>query len=398
MHRKAEENYNGSKISVSDISTISSNNSQRYSDNPLGTNDFGQFDIIDDLDYDDVDDGLIVDQELLHQYREAIIRQLYEGEKKFLETLEFILNTYLYPLRKNTKTSTFNFLGMKKAPCTEKEMIWLFSNIEALYKVHIENMDTLEERLSIWGPTQIISDIIQTRLAQTRKAYINYFDQYGTMITTFERLSRYQPFKKFIETVESNSKGVNLLMLLKSPVDCVERYVVQLTKLADSTSTMHPDYIGLMQCKQRVQVLDVEFKAPVNDALNVDKVYQIHLKMTGQPFGVKAERRIILQDNFTRPNRLSGEETCYFLFSDMLVFARQKSNTLQYKGHILLQKSKVRPNVNDFSVEIICPFQGVDSLNTTFMGSPTTHVIRTLNKIDQTKWITCLEAVITKLQ
>lgn len=59
MHKKAEEHFNGSKLSVSDISTISSNNSQRYSDNPLGTNDFGQFDIIDDLDYDDVDDGLI---------------------------------------------------------------------------------------------------------------------------------------------------------------------------------------------------------------------------------------------------------------------------------------------------------------------------------------------------
>lgn len=59
MHKKAEENFNGSKISVSDISTISSNNSQRYSDNPLATNDFGQFDIIDDLDYDDVDDGLM---------------------------------------------------------------------------------------------------------------------------------------------------------------------------------------------------------------------------------------------------------------------------------------------------------------------------------------------------
>lgn len=119
--------------------------------------------------------------------------------------------------------------------------------------------------------------------------------------------------------------------------------------------------------------------------------------MTGQPFGVKAERRLILQDNFTRANRLSGEETCYFLYSDMLVYARQKSNSLHYKGHFLLEKSKVKPNPNDFSIEIICPFQGVDSLNTTFMSSPTTHVIRTQNEIDQTKWVASLETVITKL-
>lgn len=120
--------------------------------------------------------------------------------------------------------------------------------------------------------------------------------------------------------------------------------------------------------------------------------------MTGQPFGVKAERRLYLQDNFTRSNRLNSEETCYFLFSDVLVFARQKSNSLQYKGHLFLQKSKVKPNLNDFSIEIISPFQGIDTLNTTYMGSPTTHVIRTLNKIDQTKWTACLETVITKLQ
>lgn len=46
---------------MSDPSIVSSgsSNSQRYSDSPLGASDIGQFDIIDDLDYDDVDDGLI---------------------------------------------------------------------------------------------------------------------------------------------------------------------------------------------------------------------------------------------------------------------------------------------------------------------------------------------------
>lgn len=60
MHNKIEETYT-SKFSMSDPSIVSSgsSNSQRYSDNPLGASDIGQFDIIDDLDYDDVDDGLI---------------------------------------------------------------------------------------------------------------------------------------------------------------------------------------------------------------------------------------------------------------------------------------------------------------------------------------------------
>lgn len=52
-----------SSVDVGSISVISSSNSQRYSDlatnDPLANNDIGQFDIIDDLDYDDIDDGLI---------------------------------------------------------------------------------------------------------------------------------------------------------------------------------------------------------------------------------------------------------------------------------------------------------------------------------------------------
>jgi hypothetical protein len=132
----------------------------------------------------------------------------------------------------------------------------------------------------------------------------------------------------------------------------------------------------------------------------VDIVYQIQIAMIGQPFSVKAERRLYLQNKFSQVKRLNGEDRCYFLFSDILVFAKQKQqNALQYKNHIALDRSKVRalPNDEEWSIEITSPFQGVDSLNTTFMGSPTTHIIRTASKEDQMKWTNCLETVIAKL-
>ncbi|KAG1490553.1 hypothetical protein G6F52_013595 [Rhizopus delemar] len=81
------------------------------------------------------------------------------------------------------------------------------------------------------------------------------------MTSTFERLGRYQPFKKFSESAEKNlEKGTTLLDLLRAPVTCIVRYTKLLTALADSTATMHPDYTGLMQCKQRVQSLLEEFR------------------------------------------------------------------------------------------------------------------------------------------
>lgn len=82
----------------------------------------------------------------MYQYRQAIINQVYEGEKQYLETLSTIIDTYLTPLRKSLKTTSFNFLGIKKAPCTEKEIGWLFNNVEDIYKLHLGNLSMFSER------------------------------------------------------------------------------------------------------------------------------------------------------------------------------------------------------------------------------------------------------------
>ncbi|GAN02098.1 hypothetical protein MAM1_0016c01538 [Mucor ambiguus] len=385
-------------------STTNSSISVDPSTTPMNPSDFDQFDIIDSLDFDDVDDTLL-DQEITHQQRESIIQELLNTEKQYLETLNIVVDSYILPLRKNSSKNSFNFLGMKKLPCTEREMRWLFGNFEEIKAVHADILSSLQERLSIWGPTQIISDVIQTWFPKVQQQYHIYFDNYDVLVTTYERLTRYQPFKKFTETVDKNAnlKGTTLLSFLQAPVSCISRYHKLVSMLADNTSSMHPDYVGLMQCKNRIQQVAEEFKIKFDDARNVDRVYDILTAMTGQPFSVKAERRLHLQNNFTRATRMSGEDLSYFLFSDMVVYAKQKQSTLQYKGRIVLNRAKVRalsPEEsieNGWSIEITSPFQGVDSLNTTFVGSPTAEVIHTNNKQDQMKWVSCLEAIVTQL-
>ncbi|KAI7905093.1 Dbl homology domain-containing protein [Cokeromyces recurvatus] len=398
-----------SACNMSDPSILSSisSSSLRYSDMTscsslsveptLSQKDIDQFDIIDSLDYDDIDDN-IIDQEIMHQQREALIRKLYDTEKNYLQILDLVLNSFIMPLRKNINKSSLSFLGLRKPPCTEREINWLFSNFEDLHKVHFDNLTSLDDRLSIWGPTQIISDVIQTWFTSLQQQYHIYFDHYDILITTYERLSRYQPFKKFIETIMKNDtlKGTTLLSLLQSPVSCIQRYQDILTTLADNTSQMHPDYIGLMQCKARIQNIAAEFKFKIEDCKNVDQVYNILRVMIGHPFSVKAERRLLyLRNKFS-----SSSNRSYFLFSDIFVIARRKhSGILQYKGHIVLDRAKVRAltKEDDWSIEISSPFQGVDSLNTTFMVSPTSHIISTYSQEEQTKWILYLKNTIANI-
>ncbi|KAL1926986.1 hypothetical protein VTP01DRAFT_5316 [Rhizomucor pusillus] len=369
-----------------------------------------QFDIIESLDYDDVDDGLI-DHEYIHRNRESIIQQLHASEQAYLESLNLIMGVFLQPLRKDAKQSAFSFLGMKKMVCTEREIRWLFGNFDEIHQVHKEILDSLERRLRIWGPTQIMSDVFQTWFPSL-SVYKSYLDNYAVAVTTYERLTRYQPFKKFIDNAHKDQslKGATLLSLLQIPAGCINRYAHLISKLADLTTPMHPDYVGLLNCKQKILGLAEEIKPKVDDADNVDQVLMIQQALVGAPFGVKAERRLILQGQLSRVvpgSRSTGEERTYFLFSDLLAFVRPrqegKRTLLQYKGHLVLERARIKALTpeeaggQEFCIEITSSFQGVDTLNTTYMGAPTTHVLHTNSREEQEEWLKQLDAVITKL-
>lgn len=135
----------------------------------------------------------------------------------------------------------------------------------------------------------------------------------------------------------------------------------------------------------------------------------IHQALVGAPFGVKAQRRLVLQSPMSRVqaggSKSSGgggssEERIYILFSDMLVFVRPKQEgnrtLLQFRGMAPLERARVKP-IDDTSIEITSPIQGVDTLNTTFVGSSSVHVMQTESKDEQERWLKHLQSVIEEL-
>ncbi|KAI9321251.1 Dbl homology domain-containing protein [Dichotomocladium elegans] len=368
------------------------------------------YDIMNSLDYDDVDDGMI-DSEIVHRNRDDIVQQLYGSERAYLETLELTMNVFFKPLRKDAKQSSFNFLGMKKMVCTERELRWLFGNFEDIVRSQRTIADSFEKRMRIWGPTQIISDVFSSWY-QLLDVYHAYLDNYDVAVTTYERLTRYQPFKKFIDAAHKNPslKGATLLSLLQIPVGTITRYAQFITKLADSTTPMHPDYAGLLSCKQRILSIADGIMTKLQDANNVDEVLTIHQAFVGAPFSVKAQRRLIFYGQLTRivvGTRSTSEERTYFLFSDQLVIVRPRQvdqrTVLQYKGHLVLERARVRAlapedaSGQEHCFELVSSFHGVDTLNTTYMGSSTVHILKAKSQQDKEEWIQKLQQVIDTL-
>ncbi|KAG1463763.1 hypothetical protein G6F46_005901 [Rhizopus delemar] len=332
----------------------------------------GETNEIDVVDYDvgDVDETLL-DHEYMHRNREMVVNTLIKSETSYSNSLLLVKQSFLDVL-KNTKQSTFGFLGMKKTICTEREYRWLFANYEELVEFHQANLKRLNERMEIWGPSQIISDIFQ--LLATKKTLA----------------------------------GTSLLSLLQLPTTCVHRYFEIISQLSDLTPRLHPDYCGLLKCKQWIVQFRQSLDERLRDVHNIDKVIKIHQSLVDAPFNVRAERRLVLQGNLSRvtvSSRSLGEERRYILFTDMLVFVKhvEQKDRLIYKGHLTLDRVRVRALSKEEAggiahcIELIPSVSGIDNLNTTYVGTTSAIVLYVGSDEERKVWIDGLNFVIGHL-
>ncbi|CEP19143.1 hypothetical protein [Parasitella parasitica] len=406
--------YTSGLTTTSSFSSIDEQQSHTSTSNSSAidflNNSIDDLGIIDTLDFEDFDDASL-DHENLHRSREVLIDSLLKSEEAYTESLELVMRIFLQPLREDATHTSFNFLGMKKMVCTEREFRWLFGNFEELVHIHRLTLKSLHERLRIWGPTQILSDVFQAWFPNL-ECYCTYLDNYAIALTTYERLAKYQPFKKFIDTAHKDMslKGSSLLSLIQLPVGCIDRYVDIIAKLAEATPSMHPDYAGLHNSKLWIHQFQKNIQDKLLDADNVDQVLMIHQALVGAPFSVRAERRLVMQGRLSRVvlnTRSMGEERHYILFSDLLVFVRPKTDDkttrLQYKGHLVLERARVRPLTKEEAggiahcIEIVSSFSGVDNLNTTFIAAPTVHILYIGSDAERNNWVAKLEKVIASL-
>lgn len=146
------------------------------------------------------------------------------------------------------------------------------------------------------------------------------------------------------------------------------------------------------------------------DADNVDQVLMIHQALIGAPFNVRAERRLVIQGQLSRvvlSTRSMGEERNYMLFSDLLLFVKPKVEgkvtRLQYKGHLTLERAKIRSLTKEEAggiahcIEITCPMAAVDNLNSTFVSSTIVHVLYIGSDEERNEWLKSLDRVIVNL-
>lgn len=125
-----------------------------------------------------------------------------------------------------------------KAVATRTEIETLFGNLDQLIEFHEEIRSMLEARSKIWGPTQIMSDLLLAVIPRF-KIYSRYFTNFHAALTILDRISRTPQYKKFMDVRED--KSVYLSFALAS---CPTRKLIHFFPLLTAMCDRQPSWHG----------------------------------------------------------------------------------------------------------------------------------------------------------
>ncbi|KAF9926172.1 hypothetical protein BGZ75_006612 [Mortierella antarctica] len=314
---------------------------------------FGEDDLAND-DYEGEDrfnESQLMEAERTHLQRESLVRHLYDSEEDYLRSLQEIQTCYqkrflldLYNAENPKKSGLL--ASTSKAVASKQEIDSLFGNLDQLIGFHEGIRASLEARSKIWGPTQIMSDLLLGAIPRF-KIYSKYFTNFHAALTVLDRISRTPHYKKFMEqcALENPPGTPSLHLMLAFPLKRLSIYRDLINAICQATQSSHPDYQNLLRALDQISVVANELKNERLMAQDQLALWDIQSSMVGlpEPIMIPARRLILRADLHKVDSALSLEPRTYYLMNDVLLYARfdPKKNVYAFKGMFDLAKTHI---------------------------------------------------------
>jgi hypothetical protein len=288
--------------------------------------------------------------EKMRELRKKVANEIYETEKTYVKSLQFIFTDFITVLRSSTN---------KEPILTSEELNDIFSYWEVILKCHNSLLKSIEERINNWDNFPHLGDIFLNKIAFIKlyKHYVNNFDKSIAAIKQMKEKNI--RFKEFLQNLEGTSKmnGLNLQAYLILPVQRIPRYVLLLKDILKNTVESHPDRKNLEDALQNMKELTDYINANKNDDIEINKILAIQDRIINWPSKqllVKPRRRLVREGILYKPNK---DKLQIFLFTDALLICKLKSkDKLKFKSLISLPTSSLiinsKPN-DKYHFEII---------------------------------------------
>ncbi|KAG0077972.1 hypothetical protein BGZ90_006177 [Linnemannia elongata] len=319
-------------------------------------------DLLDYFGEDDLDEfeggeryneSQVIEAERTHQQRESLVRHLYDSEEDYLRSLQDIYSCYKKPLLANLnaaessrKTGILGSSSGVKAVASKEEIDALFGNLDQLIEFHEDIRSLLEGRSKIWGPTQIMSDLLLSVIPRF-KMYSKYFTNFNAALTVLDRISRGAHWKKFIDqcTAENPPGTPSLHLMLTYPLKRLSIYRDLVNAICQATQATHPDHANLMRAMDMINLIANELKNERLMAQDQLALWDIQSSMVGlpEPIMIPSRRLLLKADMHKCDSALALEPRTYYLMNDVLLYSRfdPKKNIHTFKGMFDLARTQI---------------------------------------------------------
>ncbi|XP_052808385.1 uncharacterized protein LOC128237152 isoform X3 [Mya arenaria] len=350
-------------------------------------------------------------------HRLYIVQELFATERVYLAHLQAVLEDYAEPFRKFTSMSA-------------DEHKVLFVSLEPIISITAMVISKLNDAIGSWdGSSTKVGNLFSSKFWNH---YNDYAEQYNSTIKRKleEKFAEDESFVEFLE-LRRGSSEFTLDDLLQLPVQRIPEYDKYLNELLQETDPGHPDYDHLKRAADKVRQMvkeredelenmdntrrmeRVQDKFPYDDLQlrNMDlQKRQLASRRKSAPGAVlfktlgksrsannlqpqssmgRKEAEIIRRqyNNFNRQYLMEGnvefsrgmqtQDRYLFLFSDLLLVAKQKSNTtFKLKHRLRVCELWIADCIDDIS-ELTRPKE-----RSFVLGWPTTNYVATFKSVE----------------
>ncbi|CAO3635078.1 unnamed protein product [Cunninghamella blakesleeana] len=342
--------------SISDITSTSSASSQSLSHYvDQYSNSYHQLmddlsiidDIYDNYDHDQL--STVIDTQVACSSKNGVLKHqmvqhLIGSESQFLGDI-IMYQDHIASYIRSYSTPKNNKLLFKQIDCDI-----LFKPVQSLNSIHQSFLDDLQQRLDIWGPTQLISDVFFRFFENMEDAYYIYIKGFSETLLTLDHLQKSAPFLKALESCyQLNSNLKEIGYYIQAPLLRLKTYTTLIQECLNLTEPTHPDYNHLANITQKYKTRQNNLQPIINDCLSHYRVYEYFHNTLSSPALLTPTRRLLLVTECihidpSSPSDLSDIRT-YLLYNDLFVFSKKLKDgkKYQHKGIITLTKTILKP-------------------------------------------------------
>eukprot|EP01130_Rhizamoeba_saxonica_P000495 TRINITY_DN1047_c0_g2_i1.p1 TRINITY_DN1047_c0_g2~~TRINITY_DN1047_c0_g2_i1.p1 ORF type:complete len:1360 (+),score=307.61 TRINITY_DN1047_c0_g2_i1:12-4091(+) len=289
----------------------------------------------------------------LDSKRKNIVEEIISTETNYIKTLKVIVNSFLDPLERNTKSDN-PWLSRKK-------LNKIFSTeIRVLLQLNQDFFEQLKsevENSTIPKIGQVFFQLSNRGAFQYYQAYILNYEEVRPALN--EVKEKCPEFAEFIKKREKRKecRNADLESLLIWPVQRIPQYKLLLSDLLKNTWSEHPDYDNVFSALDLVIQAGKNANEKAREKANIEEVRKISSKLEGFRDLATPLRRIMGKYNFSElveDNDVYAEEKrILYLFNDILIVAKEiEDDMVKHLQYAYYEFSPISCNIlDDFHIK-----------------------------------------------